>query len=168
VYSLLLGTLDPIHIFEKDLVMRFLIIFSTFCMMAFSLHAEPIARTTIDTAQPFVDYIPRLKASISAHKMGIVSEACATCGAKSIGVTIPGNQIIMIFNPYFAVRMLKASIPAGIEAPLRLYVTEMKEGTAQLSYEEPSLTFKPYGVKELDEMARELDQIVKDIVQDSL
>jgi uncharacterized protein (DUF302 family) len=74
----------------------------------------------------------------------------------------------MIFNPHFAVRMLKASILAGIEAPLRLYVTEMKDGTAQLSYEEPSLTFKPYGVKELDEMARELDQIVKDIVQDSL
>ncbi len=52
--------------------------------------------------------------------MGIVGNACATCSAKSIGVTIPGNTVIIIYNPHFAVRLLKASEASEIEAPLRL------------------------------------------------
>ena len=67
--------------------------------------------------------------------MGIVGNACATCGARSIGVTIPGNRVMMIFNPHFAVRMLKSSVASGIEAPLRLYITEQPDGKARLSYQ---------------------------------
>jgi len=96
--------------------------------------------------------------------MGIVAEACATCGAKAIGVTIPGNRVIMIFNPHFAVRMLKASTAAGVEAPLRLYVTENTDGTARLSYRLASHVFKPYDVHALNDMAKELDAIIENII----
>lgn len=98
--------------------------------------------------------------------MGIVSVGCATCGAKAIGVTIPGNWVIMIYNPHFAVRMLKASVAAGVEAPLRLYVTENKDGTAKLSYRLPSHVFAPYGVAALNTVSKELDTIVAKIVAD--
>ena len=60
--------------------------------------------------------------------MGILGNACATCGAKSIGVTIPCNMVMIIFNPHFAVRLLKASEASEIEAPLRLYITEGPDG----------------------------------------
>ena len=115
----------------------------------------------------FDKFLPRLKASIAAHKMGIVAEACADCGARAIGVKIAGNRVIMIYHPRFAVRMLKASIAAGIEAPLRLYVTEQKTGT-QLTYRLPSKTFAPYGVADLDAMASELDGIFADIAAQAL
>lgn len=118
----------------------------------------------IETGQPFDPFIERLKASIGANKMGIVAEACANCGAKSIGVTIPGNRVIMIYRPDFAVRMLKASEAAGIEAPLRLYVTERPDGTARLTYRLPSHVFGAYRVPALDTMAKELDIIVANIV----
>ena len=97
--------------------------------------------------------------------MGIVGDACATCGAKSIGVTIPGNRVIMIFNSHFAVRMLGASVAAGVEAPLRLYVTERADGSARLSYRLPSHVFAPYAVADLDAMARQLDGIFAKIVE---
>ena len=113
----------------------------------------------IDTGQPFDAYVKKLTAAIKANKMGIVGNACATCGAKSIGVTIPGNRVLMIFNPHFAVRMLKASVPAGVEAPLRLYLSERPDGTARLSYRLPSHVFAPYGSADLDAMAGELDEI---------
>lgn len=118
----------------------------------------------IETSQPFDPFIEKLKASIGAHKMGIVAEACANCGAKSIGVTIPGNRVIMVYRPDFAVRMLKASEAAGIEAPLRLYVTERPDGTARLTYRLPSHVFGAYQVPALDAMAKELDIIVARIV----
>jgi len=121
----------------------------------------------VATAKPFKQFVSDLKAAIGANKMGIVAEACATCGAKSIGVTIPGNRVIMIYKPQFAVRMLEASVPAGIEAPLRLYVTEEPDGTAKLTYRLPSHVFGAYEVAALDEMAKELDVIVARIVSDA-
>ena len=119
---------------------------------------------TIETGQPFGSYLKKLKSAIGANKMGIVAEACATCGAKAIGVTIPGNRVVMIFNPYFAVRMLKASEAAGIEAPLRLYVTENSDKTAKLTYRTAGAVFGVYKVPALDEMAKELDQIIAKII----
>lgn len=118
----------------------------------------------IDTGRPFAAFLSQLEAAIKANKMGIVARACATCGAKSIGVTIPGNRVIMIFHPRFAVRMLAASEEAGIEAPLRLYVTERADGSARLTYRMPSHVFGAYQVPALDEMAKELDKILAAIV----
>ncbi len=118
----------------------------------------------VQTQQPFARYLAQLKTAIGANKMGIVGLACATCGAKNIGVKIAENRVVMIFNPHFAVRMLKASIPAGVEAPLRLYLVEQADGSAVLSYQKPSRVFAPYKNPELDQMALELDQIVAAIV----
>ena len=119
---------------------------------------------SVDTGIPFSAYLKKLTAAISANKMGVVGTACATCGARAIGVSIAENRVLMIFAPQFAVRMLKASVAAGIEAPIRLYVTENADGTARLTYRKPSHVFAPYKVKELDDMARKLDQIFETIV----
>ncbi len=126
------------------------------------------ATVVVETGQPFAEFVKKLEAAIAANKMGIVARACTTCGARSIGVTIPGNRVIMIFRPDFAVRMLKASVAAGIEAPLRLYVTERPDGTARLTYRSPSSVFAPYRVAELDAMAGKLDKIMAQIVADAM
>ncbi len=110
----------------------------------------------------------RLKAAIKKNKMGIVAQACASCGAKSRGVEIAGNAVVMVYRNDFAVRMLAASVPAGIEAPLRFYLTERPDGTAALTYRRPSAVFAPYGSAELDDMARELDAIWDKIVADTV
>lgn len=132
-------------------------------------NATPYSGTeVVETGAPFAAFVDRLTASITANKMGIVAQACADCGAMSLGTAIPGNRVIMIFRPDFAVRMLKASEAAGIEAPLRLYVTERPDGTARLTYRRPSRVFGVYEVPELNEMAAELDAIVAKIVADAV
>ncbi len=50
-------------------------------------------------------------------------------------------------------------LAAGIEAPLRFYLTESADGTATLTVQKPSATFAPYGSAELDAMAQELDAL---------
>jgi len=69
----------------------------------------------------------------------------------------------MVFHPKYAVRMLKASVAAGIEAPLRFYITENDDGTATLTYRKPSSVFAPYDNADLDAMALELDAIFASI-----
>lgn len=117
----------------------------------------------IQTSSSYPDLVKRLETAIKDNKMGLVARASATLGARKIGVTIPGNMVIMVFHPKYAVRMLEASVPAGIEAPIRYYITENDDGTATLTYRKPSSVFKPYENAALNEMAQELDAIFEKI-----
>lgn len=122
----------------------------------------------IKTAKGYGALVKSLTAAIKANKMGLVSQASATVGAKSIGKTIPGNMVIMVYRPDFAIRMLKASVPAGIEAPIRYYITENPAtGKATLTYRTPSSVFNPYKNAELNKMAAELDVIFAKIAADA-
>lgn len=122
----------------------------------------------INTTHSYETLVQRLEDAIKKNKMGIVSRASATLGAKSIGVTIPGNMVVMVYHPKYAVRMLEASVPAGIEAPIRYYITEDADGTATLTYRTPSSVFNPYENAELDQMAKELDGIFERIAEDAV
>ena len=95
--------------------------------------------------------------------------ASASEGAKAQGFTIPGNPVVGVFRNDFARRMLAASLPAGIEAPIRFYVTENADG-ATLSWRTPSAVFAPYvaaGGAELKKIADELDPIFARIGEDA-
>ncbi len=132
--------------------------------------AVPAGWSAIDTGHSYTDLIARLDAAVKANKMGLVSRASATVGAKKmLKKTIPGNMVIGVFRPDFAVRMLAASIPAGIEAPIRFYITENPDGTATLSYKKPSAVFAPYtdGGAALRELAAELDRLFAKIANEA-
>lgn len=122
----------------------------------------------IKTTHSYNSLVQRLGKAVARNKMGLVNRASATLGAKRVlGMTIPGNMVIGVFHPRFAVRMLEASVPAGIEAPLRIYVTENADKTATITYRTPSSVFAPYGSSKLDDMAKELDGIFAAIVGDA-
>lgn len=116
----------------------------------------------IDTHQSFAMLGARLENAVKAEKMGLVTSASASDGAKAAGIAIPGNRIVGVFRNDFARRMLHASVSAGIEAPIRFYITENPDGTATLSYKTPSFVFAPYfdeGKDPLRALAGELDKI---------
>lgn len=116
----------------------------------------------IDTKHSFAILGERLEAAVKAEKMGLVTSASASEGAKAAGFAIPGNRVVGVFRNDFARRMLSASVSAGIEAPVRFYVSENSDGTATLSYKKPSFVFAPYlneGKEALKTLAGELDDI---------
>ena len=125
---------------------------------------------TADNPTPFPGVLPGVRDACDAYVEFVEGHdllESVALGAKKIGVTIPGNMVVMVFHPKFAVRMLEASVPAGIEAPLRFYITENADGTTTLTYRYPSSVFAPYESKKLDEMARELDGIFAKIAADA-
>lgn len=143
-------------------------------MMAFTAQyaaaqpAGPLPGThTAASAYGFDALAARLEKAIEANKMGLVAQASASRGAAARGVKIPGNLVLMVFRNDYAVRMLAASVPAGIEAPLRLYVTEGADGKARVTWRAPSAVFAPYGSAELNAIARELDPVFEKIVRDA-
>ena len=130
-------------------------------------NATPFPGThVIKTGHSYQSMVEKLPEAVAKNKMGVVARASATLGAKKIGVSIPGNMVVMVFHPKFAVRMLEASVAAGIEAPLRFYITENADETTTLTYRDPSSVFAPYESAALDKMAKELDVIFASIAAD--
>ncbi|MCK7613776.1 DUF302 domain-containing protein [Roseibium sediminicola] len=153
--------------------MRFLV----FCVvMAFAVSGLARAGSLPDregwqvvpTDKAFQALVEDLKAAVKADKMGLITQASASAGAKGRGLTIPGNMVIGVYRNDYAVRMLEASVAAGIEAPIRFYVTDNGDGTATLSWKMPSFVFAPYmdeGGEALAELATELDLMFLSIAE---
>jgi uncharacterized protein (DUF302 family) len=143
------------------------VVFAAFLLFAPPvLSANPYPGThTVKTGSSFKALWDKLEKAVEANGMFVVTRASASRGASGRGIKIPGNLVIGVYRNDFAVRMLKASVPAGIEAPLRFYVTENADATASLTYREPSAVFAPYGSGDLDKMAKELDAIWSKIVK---
>ncbi|MEM9139638.1 MAG: DUF302 domain-containing protein, partial [Pseudomonadota bacterium] len=80
------------------------------------------------TEMTYEDLTARMKPAIKRQKMGLVTQAGPTGVAKKRGITIPGSKVFGVFNNDFAVRAIRTSISAMIEAPIRMYVTENPDG----------------------------------------
>ena len=118
------------------------------------------------TPHRFPDLIRRLEEAVKVNEMNIVYVASASEGAKAQGHSIPGNRVVGVFRNDFARRMLAASIPAGIEAPIRIYLVEGANGQTTLAYRRPTQVFAPYfGAPggDLEKLAGDLDVIFEKI-----
>ena len=121
-----------------------------------------------ETGKSYADLLQAVRAAVSAAPINIVTQASASDGARMQGHTIPGNRVFGLYRNDYARRMLDASVAAGIEAPIRLYVTEEADGTATLSYKTPSHVFAPYadeGGAALRELATELDAVFEGVAR---
>lgn len=123
------------------------------------------------TGQSFGDLVTSVRAAVKVAPINIVTQASASSGARNQGFDIPGNRVIGLYRNDYARRMLAASVASGIEAPIRMYVTENADGTATLSYRPPSVVFAPYleeGGADLAELAAELDAIFAQIARSAI
>jgi len=141
-------------------------------LLAFAVWAEPAAgqegRVNGVSRAPFARVAAALEKAIADEKMALVCHANAQSGAAARGVSIKGNQVLMVFRNDFALRLLAADPAAGFEAPIRIYLYENADGTATVSYRPPSVVFAPYRHEGIQAVARELDPIFKRIVDAAL
>ena len=140
-----------------------------------SAHAQltvPDGWMALQSQHPYPKLVENVLAAAKNNKIGVVTQASATKGAKAVlNKDIAGNFVIGLYHPRFAVRMLEASIAAGIEAPIRVYVTENDDGTSTLSYKKPSFVFAPYmeeGGEALKALAGELDALFEKLTAEAV
>ena len=160
------------------------ILFAVFLGTSFLVSGLPVATQSVyaksslaregwvthKTKMTFKELNGRLNDAIKANGMRRVTGASASAGAKNRGLTIPGNRIVGVYRNDFAVRMLEASLAAGIEAPIRYYVTEGTDRNATLSYKTPTTVFSPYfdEAGKLKELSEELDMLFGKIAEEAV
>ena len=132
------------------------------CLIATPALADMAPRpgwSVTPTGKPYDALLEATRDAITAEGLFVVTQAGPTEAAARRGIEIPGNRVIGAFNNDYAVRVLRLSTPAMIEAPIRFYVTETPGGTATLSYKRPSTVFAPY----FDEAGPGLAQIAAEL-----
>lgn len=141
-------------------------------LLAVAASAQPVfgqdGRVTGVSRAPFARVADVLEKAIADEKMALVCHANAQSGAAARGMSIKGNQVLMVFRNDFAVRLLAADAAAGFEAPIRIYLYENADGTTTVSYLPPSVIFAPYRHEGVQAVARELDPVFKRIVDRAL
>lgn len=152
---------------KRPLLLLSAVVLLALAFAAPSRAAGPEGLLDYETPHSFQTLVKRLNKAVKDNDMLLVTRASASAGAKSRGLDIPGDMVVGVYRNDFAVRMLEASVPAGIEAPIRFHLYEVTGGTARLAYRKPSAVFAPYdGGPELKAMAAELDAIFAKIAQD--
>ncbi|MEP1207545.1 MAG: DUF302 domain-containing protein [Rhizobiaceae bacterium] len=137
-------------------------------MGSFAYAADRTGWVRYDTDIAYGKMIKQLNAAVKGEKMLLVSRASASSGAKRRKIKIPGNMVVGVYRNDYALRMLDASVDAGIEAPIRFYITERQNGGSTLSYKTPSHVFAPYfadAKPELATLAKELDGVFETIAK---
>lgn len=147
-------------------MVRFTVVLALACLIVPPALAESVAPRegwqVIPTEQSYPELLSSVRQAVEEEGMAVVTDVGPTEAAARRGETIPGNRVLGVFRNDFAVRAIRASVPAMIEAPIRFYVTEDKDSTATLSWKKPSHVFGPYlesGGAELETVAEELDRI---------
>jgi uncharacterized protein (DUF302 family) len=116
------------------------------------------------TSLAFDVLLQRLQEAVRASGLDLIAAPSASHNAAARGIPLPGNAVLLVFNNALAVRLLHASVPAGYEAPMRLYVTESADRTASVSYRLPSALLAPYGSPALAALGHELDALFDQVV----
>jgi uncharacterized protein (DUF302 family) len=119
------------------------------------------------TRYGFDELVQRLEDAVHGHGMLLIAKPSASRNAAARGIEIPGNAVLLTFNNDFAVRLLRISVAAGFEAPMRLYVTESADHTATVTHRTAAAAFAPYATAELDLLAGDIDQVLARIVADA-
>jgi uncharacterized protein (DUF302 family) len=119
---------------------------------------------TVSVPHAFEEAWRRLEAAIGTQDIRLLAVTSPNENARAMGVELPGSAVFMVFHPRLAIRMLQAHPPAGIEAPVRLYLYEGDEGT-RLTWRTAESLFAPYGVPALAELGREIDGMLEEIAR---
>jgi uncharacterized protein (DUF302 family) len=125
-------------------------------------------RITAVSKAPFAHVATALERAIADEKLALVCHANAQRGAQGRGVSIKGNQVMMVFRNDLAVRLIGADPGAAFEAPMRIYVYENADGTATVTYVPPSVLLAPYRHPAVRAVGAELDPVFKRIVDQAL
>ncbi len=108
------------------------------------------------STRSFEDVLTRLRKEIEGAGLRVLNEIDPQKALRGIGRSTGGLRLIFFFHPELVVRVLEMDWSAMVEAPLKLVVTELPEGTVSIRMADPITAFGRYGNPALASFGKEL------------
>lgn len=118
---------------------------------------EPVSfQSSHLSTRSFDEVLTRLRKEIEGAGLRVLNEIDAQKALQGVGRATGGLRLIFFFHPELVVRVLETDWNAMVEAPLKLLVTELPEGTVSVRMADPAMAFGRYGNSALAGFGKEL------------
>jgi uncharacterized protein (DUF302 family) len=116
------------------------------------------------STRSFEDVLSSLRKEIEGAGLRVLNEIDPQKAVQGIGRSMGGLRLIFFFHPELVVRVLETDWTAMVEAPLKLVVTELPEGTVSIRMADPIAAFGRYGNSALTSFGKELAETCQRII----
>jgi uncharacterized protein (DUF302 family) len=120
------------------------------------------------STRSFDEVLTSLRNEIEGAGLRVLNEIDPQKAVQGFGRSMGGSRLIFFFHPKLVVRVLEMDWTAMVEAPLKLVVTELPEGTVSVRMANPITAFGRYGNPALASFGKELGDTCQRIVGASL
>ena len=108
------------------------------------------------TARPFQQVLESVRNEIAAAGMKVLHEIDPQAALQGFGHTIGSARLVFFFHPDLLHRLLETDWTAIVEAPPKLALLELPDGTVSLRMANPAGAFARYGNPALTAFGQEL------------
>ena len=120
------------------------------------------------TSRPFQQVLESVRNEIGAAGMKILHEIDPQAALQGFGHTIGAARLVFFFHPDLLLRLLERDWTAIVEAPPKLALLELPDGTVSLRMANPDGDFARYGNPALTAFGRELAATCERIIDASV
>lgn len=111
---------------------------------------------TRTTSRPFQQVLDSVRNEINAAGMKVLHEIDPQAALQGFGHSIGGARLVFFFHPNLLYRLLETDWTAIVEAPPKLALLELPDGTVSLRMANPAGAFARYGNAALTAFGQEL------------
>ena len=108
------------------------------------------------STRAFPEVVDALRQAIDRAGMKVLQEIDPQGALRSIDQVIGGARLLFFFHPQLLARLLSIDYSAIVEAPLKLAVLEMPDGTVSIRAADPAVALGRYGNPALAGFGQEL------------
>lgn len=114
---------------------------------------------------PFPQVLTALRQAIDQAGMKVLHEIDPQAALLGVDRVIGGARLLFFFHPQLLARLLEIDSSAIVEAPLKLAVLEMPDGSASIRAADPAIALRRYGNPALASFGQELSAACNRIVR---
>lgn len=111
--------------------------------------------------------VDRLESGVRDRGMSVIARIDHSNNADSIGMRLPPTQVLVFGNPKLGTRLMKATISAAIDLPMRILVTEGDDGTVTMSWIDPEHLKRFHHIEGCDELLTTMQQALSTIATEA-
>ena len=93
---------------------------------------ESAGLVTLQSPHPFEDTVQRLLTALAEHGIKVFATIDQRAEAQAVGLSMPPTTLIIFGNPKAGTPVMLASLPSGIDLPLKALVIEPEPGRVEV------------------------------------
>lgn len=122
------------------------------------------SRVTVESTKSYEQTVDKLKAAIGQGGMMVMAQVDQGNMLSMAGLKLKA-AIFLVGNPTVGKKLFEQDHAVGLYIPIRVFVTEAKDGKTYLSYDKPSSSLKQFNNPEISAVAGMLDQKLEGLAQ---